>query len=283
MPYRHYKGGAYTIVGEGLIEADMTPVVVYRADRDPGMLWVRTREVFEEPVSTPNGTVPRFVPDWPDWLAPLDFLPRASVLQALALYEKAPCRLLYNRRYVLKLFEIAAQRGVRLSKAQALAALVLRVMMLPGCDRGVIASAGMLRTIARDVEQDVREHAQDILLDSRFHEPRAADSATVLDLSLFWLAAEPEAFDRYTAAYVEESPGFEQAEMRGAYERIDGDEAIDDYPTDPETASDVRFRYAETLLNFAKRERIFFTGPFADWETPARSNILRLAKQAGIR
>ncbi|MGN5478995.1 DUF1653 domain-containing protein [Cupriavidus basilensis] len=71
------------------LEADLSPVVVYEAMRDRSLLWVRTAEVFSEPVATPQGTVPRFAPDWPAALACLDFLPRKAVLDVLALYDAA--------------------------------------------------------------------------------------------------------------------------------------------------------------------------------------------------
>ena len=74
MPYRHHKGGAYAVVGIGRLEADLAPAVVYRALRDPALLWVRRADVFTEPVTTPQGEVPRspivmaFQDSWRDML-----------------------------------------------------------------------------------------------------------------------------------------------------------------------------------------------------------------------
>jgi hypothetical protein len=104
MPYRHYKGGAYLVTGVGRFEADMTPVVVYESMRDRSLLWVRHADVFTEPVSTATGDVARFAPHWAPALSCLDFLPRKTVLQVLALYD-APYRKYHDRRHVLEMFE----------------------------------------------------------------------------------------------------------------------------------------------------------------------------------
>ncbi len=58
--YRHYKGGIYELVCEAVMEADHTPVMVYRgAD---GAVWVRPRAAFFEAVSVDGAPVPRFAP-----------------------------------------------------------------------------------------------------------------------------------------------------------------------------------------------------------------------------
>ena len=62
MRYRHYKGGIYELVCEAVLEADNTPVIVYRGQ--DGMTWVRPREAFFAMVE-PEGAsapVPRFAP-----------------------------------------------------------------------------------------------------------------------------------------------------------------------------------------------------------------------------
>lgn len=56
--YRHYKGGIYELVCEATLEADLTPVIVYRAHN--GSLWVRPREVFFEILEVEGRQVPRF-------------------------------------------------------------------------------------------------------------------------------------------------------------------------------------------------------------------------------
>ncbi len=148
MPYRHYKGGAYAVVGVGRFEADLSPVVVYEAMRDRSLLWVRAAEVFSEPVATPQGTVPRFAPDWPAALACLDFLPRKAVLDVLALYD-APYRRYHDRRHVLEMFEQARIRGLALNPAQALAALFHDAVYVPGCEHNEAASAALIGTMRR--------------------------------------------------------------------------------------------------------------------------------------
>ena len=61
MRYRHYKGGLYELVCEATLEADLTPLIVYRAQ--DGSVWVRPRDVFFELVTTADGQqVPRFAP-----------------------------------------------------------------------------------------------------------------------------------------------------------------------------------------------------------------------------
>lgn len=56
--YRHYKGGIYEFVGDALLESDLTPMVVYRAQN--GSLWIRPQEVFHELVEVDGKRVPRF-------------------------------------------------------------------------------------------------------------------------------------------------------------------------------------------------------------------------------
>ncbi|MBK4739382.1 DUF1653 domain-containing protein [Noviherbaspirillum pedocola] len=46
--YRHYKGGDYELVYEARMEADHSPVIVYRAAN--GTIWCRPRSVFFEMV-----------------------------------------------------------------------------------------------------------------------------------------------------------------------------------------------------------------------------------------
>lgn len=56
--YRHYKGGIYELVCEAVLEADHTPVVVYRGQ--DGVVWVRPRDAFFEKVTVDGTTLPRF-------------------------------------------------------------------------------------------------------------------------------------------------------------------------------------------------------------------------------
>lgn len=56
--YRHYKGGIYELVCEAVLEADHTPVVVYRGQ--DGVVWVRPRDAFHEEVMVDGNTLPRF-------------------------------------------------------------------------------------------------------------------------------------------------------------------------------------------------------------------------------
>lgn len=58
MRYRHYKGGLYELVCEAMLEADHTPVVVYRGQ--DGVVWVRPRDAFFEKVTVDGVTMPRF-------------------------------------------------------------------------------------------------------------------------------------------------------------------------------------------------------------------------------
>jgi hypothetical protein len=58
MRYRHYKGGVYALVCEAVLEADHTPVIVYRGE--DGATWVRPKDVFFETVEVDGVRVPRF-------------------------------------------------------------------------------------------------------------------------------------------------------------------------------------------------------------------------------
>lgn len=58
--YRHYKGGLYELVCEAVLEADHTPVMVYRGV--DGAVWVRPKDAFFETVMVDGVPVPRFAP-----------------------------------------------------------------------------------------------------------------------------------------------------------------------------------------------------------------------------
>ncbi|MFC5462342.1 DUF1653 domain-containing protein [Massilia niabensis] len=60
MQYRHYKGGLYELVCEATLEADLTPMIIYRAA--DGSIWARPKTVFFEPVEVDGMLVPRFAP-----------------------------------------------------------------------------------------------------------------------------------------------------------------------------------------------------------------------------
>jgi hypothetical protein len=60
MRFRHYKGGEYELVCEATMEADLTPLIVYRAAN--GSIWCRPRAVFFEEIEVDGQRVPRFAP-----------------------------------------------------------------------------------------------------------------------------------------------------------------------------------------------------------------------------
>jgi hypothetical protein len=60
MQYRHYKGGLYELVCEATLEADLTPMIIYRAH--DGSIWARPKSVFFELVEVDGQKVPRFAP-----------------------------------------------------------------------------------------------------------------------------------------------------------------------------------------------------------------------------
>ena len=60
MQYRHYKGGLYELVCEATLEADLTPMIIYRAH--DGSIWARPKAVFFELVEVDGMMVPRFAP-----------------------------------------------------------------------------------------------------------------------------------------------------------------------------------------------------------------------------
>lgn len=60
MRYRHYKGGVYDLVCTAELEADHTPVIVYRGQ--DGRTWVRPATSFFETVEVDGAPVPRFAP-----------------------------------------------------------------------------------------------------------------------------------------------------------------------------------------------------------------------------
>ena len=56
--FRYYKGGIYEFVCEATMEADHTPMVVYRAA--DGSVWCRPKTVFFEQVEVDGVRVQRF-------------------------------------------------------------------------------------------------------------------------------------------------------------------------------------------------------------------------------
>lgn len=60
--YRHYKGGEYELLYNGLDENTETPVVIYKAlyDNPKSEIWVRTEEDFTQEVEVNGKLVPRF-------------------------------------------------------------------------------------------------------------------------------------------------------------------------------------------------------------------------------
>ena len=56
--YRHYKGGLYELVCMATLEADLSPMVVYRAA--DGAVWTRPASVFFETVVVDERAQPRF-------------------------------------------------------------------------------------------------------------------------------------------------------------------------------------------------------------------------------
>lgn len=45
--WRHRKGGTYEVIAVGRLEADLSPVVIYQADKDASV-WVRPLAEFED-------------------------------------------------------------------------------------------------------------------------------------------------------------------------------------------------------------------------------------------
>lgn len=60
MRYRHYKGGLYDLVCEATLEADLTPMIVYRAA--DGSIWIRPKDVFFQIIEVDGQMVSRFTP-----------------------------------------------------------------------------------------------------------------------------------------------------------------------------------------------------------------------------
>ena len=56
--YRHYKGGIYEHICEATMEADLMPIIVYRAAN--GSIWCRPKSVFFEWVEVDGVKVQRF-------------------------------------------------------------------------------------------------------------------------------------------------------------------------------------------------------------------------------
>ena len=60
MQYRHYKRGLYELVCEATLEADLTPMIIYRAA--DGSIWARPKAVFFELIEVDGVLMPRFAP-----------------------------------------------------------------------------------------------------------------------------------------------------------------------------------------------------------------------------
>ncbi|MDD2325643.1 MAG: DUF1653 domain-containing protein [Alphaproteobacteria bacterium] len=60
--YRHYKGKEYEVVDVAKHSETLEEMVVYKALYGEGALWVRSKAMFIEDVTLPDGTkVPRFM------------------------------------------------------------------------------------------------------------------------------------------------------------------------------------------------------------------------------
>ena len=59
--YRHFKGQEYEVIGTAQHSETEAEYVVYRALYGHGGLWVRPREMWDEPVERDGHTGPRFV------------------------------------------------------------------------------------------------------------------------------------------------------------------------------------------------------------------------------
>jgi len=62
---RHYRAGEYEIICEGIDEATLEPVIVYKSlyaakDFAAGTIWVRRKKIFDEMVEFEGKQVPRF-------------------------------------------------------------------------------------------------------------------------------------------------------------------------------------------------------------------------------
>ncbi len=60
--WQHYKGGRYLVVAQAVIEANLTPAVVYK-DMHAGSCWVRPLAEWDETVTHNGKRVPRFRPE----------------------------------------------------------------------------------------------------------------------------------------------------------------------------------------------------------------------------
>lgn len=58
--YRHYKGGAYEVLGVVRHSETLAPMVLYRSLDGDGGLWVRPFAMFVETVPLEGGARPRF-------------------------------------------------------------------------------------------------------------------------------------------------------------------------------------------------------------------------------
>lgn len=61
--YKHYKGGLYKVIANGLIESTQQPAVVYEAmaDNPKSQIWIREEADFLATVDVDGQTIPRFV------------------------------------------------------------------------------------------------------------------------------------------------------------------------------------------------------------------------------
>jgi len=60
--YRHYKGGAYEVIGVARHSETLEPLVVYRPLDDDSGLWARPHAMFFGQVEVDGHVQPRFAP-----------------------------------------------------------------------------------------------------------------------------------------------------------------------------------------------------------------------------
>jgi predicted metal-dependent HD superfamily phosphohydrolase len=148
--------------------------------------------------------------------------PRA-IDQLLAFYDE-PHRSYHSRVHVQEMLDASLADGARLSAAQVLAVLAHDAVYVPGAPRGSneTLSAQLLKVYARSVAAAVVDAAAAIIHDTIDHQPRHAESPTVLDLDLMRLGAEPAAFERYSReVFFEQRPLITLADDDAAWHWFD--------------------------------------------------------------
>lgn len=178
-------------------------------------------------------------------------------------YEQAH-RFYHTWDHIAQMFDVAARDALPLTLAQQLAIVWHDAVYVPGLDKGANerASALLMRDhmdragwLAHADGRTLADTVEGIIVSTIDHVPQLAEAELVLDLDLYRLGVDFDAFQQHADAVRQEYGPLIRA-------RGNADEVW-------------RTGRAAVYASFLARERIYYTPAMARYEAPARDNLRR--------